>query len=63
MVDGLIQLVAGRFMALVWHGIATIALICGKTPLIQIELDPSLTGDLRNEQFEFIDTWWVLTSM
>lgn len=60
MLDGLIQLVAGRFVALVWHGIATIVLILGKTPLIQTELDPTLTADLRDEQFEHIDTWWVL---
>ena len=57
MVDGLIQLVVSRFVALVWHGIATIVLIFGKTPLIQIEVGPSLTTDARDEQFEHIDTW------
>eukprot|EP00903_Cladosiphon_okamuranus_P012521 g11724.t1 len=57
MVDGLMQLVAGRFLALVWHGIATVVLILGKTPLIQIEVDPGATVDLRIEQFEYIDTW------
>lgn len=61
MVDGLMKLVTGRFIALVWHGIATILLIFGKTPLIQIEVDPSLSADLRGQQFDSIDTWWEST--
>lgn len=63
MVDVLIKLVIGRFVALLWHGIATILLIFGKTPLVQIEVDPRLAFDLRNEQFESIDTWWVSTTV
>lgn len=63
MVNGLMKLVIGRFMALGWHGIATFLLIFGKTPLIQIELDPRLTIDLRDEQFENIDTWWVFNTL
>lgn len=63
MADGMIPVVTGRFVALVWHGIATIALIFGKTPLIQIEVDPAATIDLRIQRFEYIDTWWVLITV
>ena len=62
MVDGLVRLVIGRFVTLISHAIVTIVLVYGKTPLIQIELDPSLTMDLRDEQFDGIDTWWVLST-
>lgn len=57
MVDGLLQLVTSRFLVLLLHAVATILLFYGKTPLVQIELDPDQGEDDRKEQYEYIDTW------
>lgn len=57
MVDGLVQLVTGRFLALLLHAVATMLLFYGKMPLVQIVLDPTQAEDDRKEQYEHIDKW------
>jgi len=54
---GLVQIVTGRFVFLVWHAVVTIVLFFGKIPGIQIEVDQRLSADERRQQFEDIDTW------
>lgn len=54
---GLVQIVTGRFLCLMWHAIVTIMLFVGKDPGIQIEVDPGLSADQRRQQFADIDTW------
>ncbi|CAM9474679.1 unnamed protein product [Pylaiella littoralis] len=57
MVDGLVQLITGRFLVLLLHAVTTMLLFYGKTPLVWIELDPNQADDDRKEQYEYIDRW------
>lgn len=57
MIDGMVKLLAARFLALVWHFVATCALFYEKVPLIQIELDLAKTEEERMKQYQHIDTW------